>query len=303
MNKLVLFLALTQLFNCLAQSYVIALEGGSAEYRPLESNEQLPLLEGTVLQGEEIIVFEHVGVSIWIQCKDGQNVEIKNQKIDINPCPNSSKTRYQPIVRLPSKGISLYPRIIYPRFGSLLNNRPEFRWEAVQNATGYLVFLKYIDEKEVWQKPYQTSSTTLPYPESEEALKPGVNYDLEVRVIFPSSTGPSSEQELLNFRFKAMLPQQQTLLRAEINALESSELPVEAISYAKALRYYHYGALHDALRELENALPNTASTLLKVEIHKLLAQPKKAEQLIESARNSCQGSSCLELETLLQNSE
>ncbi|MEM7738513.1 MAG: hypothetical protein AAF267_22280, partial [Deinococcota bacterium] len=302
---------------------VFALEGTARAEPTAEVGLGLtrPLLPGSHVGNDVILRLEN-GARVWLLCQNGDEILVL-ATLQVNPCPRMpawpSTSSGSALVQLPAKGVT-YAQVLYPRYGAILNSRPQLRWQAVEGADVYRVTLRYSDGELVWQQQTDVSATeiteaviTRAYPDDVPALLPGVRYQLEVVAVLtadvtndvevvPTSTSTSSSNlaiiqvdavanedrrlEVLNF--SPLLAVQQDVLEQRL-ATTSPELNLAVTTYRRALLYQQAGAYHAALAELatlsENGLENTpkgaAELVLHAQLWLQLHQPEAARRVLD----------------------
>ncbi|MEM6429573.1 MAG: hypothetical protein AAF708_10065, partial [Deinococcota bacterium] len=180
---------------------VIALQGSASAELATELGlaPARPLVQGSHLENDVVLRLES-GSRLLLLCHNGQEILVF-AALQVNPCGRTPAWDLAPqavLWQLPAKGV-VYAAVLYPRYGAILSNRPQVRWQAVAGALAYRVAVRYSDGELVWEKQTDVSATDLAeadlagavvtraYPEDVPALLPGVRYRLEVVAVFTAA--------------------------------------------------------------------------------------------------------------------
>ncbi|MEW5987763.1 MAG: tetratricopeptide repeat protein [Chloroflexota bacterium] len=167
----------------------------------------------------------------------------------------------------------LIPYVISPRMTRLLTNQPTLRWNEVVGATSYTLRIQGQDFE--WET--ETDQTALLYP-GEPLLEAGVVYLLSVE----AANGRSSEEEgTARLGFVILTEAEAATVQAAVAQLAAANLPVEALTLARAHLYASYGLTAEALEELEALAQGGSQTpavyRLLGDLHRQIGLPLLAE--------------------------
>ena len=179
-------------------------------------------------------------------------------------CPSSRQCE-EDLYQCPTRGeieeILDIPYIITPRRTSLLNDRPSFKWNAVEEATMYTVSLLEIDEaagtfRKLWSQ--STPETAIDYPADAPSLKPEVEYLLMVE----TDTGVSSQTERIpgGVGFRLLEADRIQAILADLVQIEEQNLDATAEALAIASLFVENGAIAAAVQHLEDAAASRVAT-------------------------------------------
>ena len=144
----------------------------------------------------------------------------------------------------------VYPTIISPRPGLLLDRRPAIRWIPPSEAKGYLTYtvsLRAENNNVLWCRTV-VSKTELAYPNDAPPLTPGRPYSAVVST-YPAAVDAEDAPELT---FTAMPWRDVDALRKKVRRLSRSRLPKTERRFLIANLYAAKGLYTEAISQLEN---------------------------------------------------
>lgn len=157
------------------------------------------------------------------------------------------------------------PYVISPRNTSLLNDRPSFVWNNVAGVNQYTISLQN-GETVVWTKTVNTS--TMPYPEEEAALQPGIDYTLLIET--DSGSVSTADEEVQSFR---LLPTGEAQAVKQSEAVLAAQPATDDAALLQASLYEGVGVYDAAIATLEARISEgTQSVTVYREVGNLYAQ-------------------------------
>ena len=139
------------------------------------------------------------------------------------------------------------PYVINPRRTYLLNPRPQFRWNAVENVESYTVCLHENGIK-LWCQ--DVSQVQIGYPDDESSLKPGADYLLTVQA-YRGAYSLSAPTVPGGVGFQLLHTQQAEQIEEIRSHIESQDIDATAKALAIVLLYTDNGLISEAIEILE----------------------------------------------------
>ena len=241
-----------------ANGQIIQIEGDVSLQR--QNGETEPPTTGTLLYPGDRL--QSAGGRAFVQCSDLSIDSIGGRFSGENPCASvesflarRNKGQCDPdSYRCPHRGGESntndpkIPYVISPRRTNLLNPRPQFRWNAVENVESYKVCL--LEDKVTRQWCQESDRAQMNYPADKSSLKPGEEYLLTVETdgeTYSLDAPPVPG----GVGFKLLDTQQAEQIEEIRSHIESQDIDATAKALAIVLLYTDNGLISEAIEILE----------------------------------------------------
>ena len=243
-----------------ANGQIIQIEGDVSLQR--ENGQTLAPTTGTLLYPGDRL--HSAGGLAFVQCSDLSIDAVGGRFSRRNPCASvesflARRNRDQcdaDSYRCPNRGDEnntdepTIPYVISPRRTNLLNPRPQFRWNTVENAQSYEVCLLEDEVLQQWCR--EIDRAQMNYPAEESPLKPGKRYLLTVGTDRGTYAPSLKESGLFGgVGFKLLDTQQAEQIEEIRSRIESQDIDATAKALAIVLLYTDNGLISAAIDILE----------------------------------------------------